>query len=405
MQLFDDRSRGFTPPIGIYHLRYKDNNKSLIRSEHFKSWVLTVPLEEIRIMVNKFNDDLFRKNVRNFLGDNICNRGIRETLERNPDKFWYYNNGICILCDEGNIIPEESYIRLTNPQIINGCQTAKSIEKFRGDLNGDLLVRIVESKDHDFVNLITLYQNTSNPVKKRDLKSNDPIQVRLKDELKMQHWYYETKRGEEFNKMSKKYRWMKKYFTSTYFSHNKIINNENVAKTLASIRLEPDIAVAKGSEDFFDKYYNQIFTQKTSTSNCLSPFILYNYMIKETYGMKRRFHEFKNESVFKNPASFYVLRLIYDTLNKQNNFEKKLIEYYETATQKNFDRLFKIMKKLISYYFELIYKSWKKDKIKYPDHRSYLQRTQTFKEIKKKYLRQIERLSRKINYVFKETVL
>lgn len=73
MQHFSDRMRDFTPPLGPYNLPYKDADKTMLRTEGYKSWVLTVPLEEVRSLVNRHEDKLFRKNVRNFLGANRCN--------------------------------------------------------------------------------------------------------------------------------------------------------------------------------------------------------------------------------------------------------------------------------------------------------------------------------------------
>ncbi|GAG63198.1 unnamed protein product, partial [marine sediment metagenome] len=100
----------------------------------YKSWVLTISVEEIRSLVNKYEDKLFRKNVRNFLGKSRTNKKIIETLDKDPAHFWYYNNGITILCDKANIVMEKGYVRLENPQIVNGCQTVKSIQKYDGEV-------------------------------------------------------------------------------------------------------------------------------------------------------------------------------------------------------------------------------------------------------------------------------
>ena len=56
------------------------------------------------------------------------------------------------------------------------------------------------STDHDFVSLLTLFQNSSNPVHNRDLRSNDPVQIRLKHELRRRGYYYENKTGEDMKK-------------------------------------------------------------------------------------------------------------------------------------------------------------------------------------------------------------
>ena len=39
-------------------------------------------------------------NVRGFLGSTEINRGMEATLTREPEYFWYYNNGVTIVCDD-----------------------------------------------------------------------------------------------------------------------------------------------------------------------------------------------------------------------------------------------------------------------------------------------------------------
>jgi AIPR protein len=40
---------------------------------------------------------LFTKNLRGVLGDTDVNNEIRDTIDKNPDLFWYFNNGITIV--------------------------------------------------------------------------------------------------------------------------------------------------------------------------------------------------------------------------------------------------------------------------------------------------------------------
>lgn len=72
-------------------------------------------------------DMLYEKNVRKFLGTRRkVNKAIRGTLENTPNLFGLYNNGITIVVsdlskDSSNIL------LLTNPFVVNGCQTTKII--------------------------------------------------------------------------------------------------------------------------------------------------------------------------------------------------------------------------------------------------------------------------------------
>jgi len=392
IQLYNDKMRDFTPSLGVYNLPFVDSNKSIIRTSPHKSWVLTITIEEIRSFVNKYGEDLFRKNVRLFLGKNRTNKKIIETLDKNPIDFWYFNNGITILCDKSNIIMEKGYIRLENPQIVNGCQTCMSIKEFNGDLKSEIMVRVIESTDHEFINFLTLYQNSSNPVRNRDLKSNDPVQVRLKHEFKRQGYYFEIKRGEEYDKMAKKYPAIK-----SEFNGNKI-NNEIIAKLLAAIKISPAVALSSGSDKFFGDYYDRIFTPNLSTFKCLIPYYLYE-IIRDTYaGNTKEFHIFDKDWVFKNRAIFYVLDFIYKSMTNAVN-EKNFISFHDNSDYE--DKFYKKIEKIINQYFEYIYKTW--DKKEY--YNTFLQNSNTKQNIITKYENEITNLDEKTQKLFYESLI
>lgn len=72
-------------------------------------------------------DLLYEKNVRKFLGNKRkVNKGIEATIENHPERFGLYNNGITIVAEEVTKISTDE-LTLTNPFIVNGCQTTRSI--------------------------------------------------------------------------------------------------------------------------------------------------------------------------------------------------------------------------------------------------------------------------------------
>lgn len=72
-------------------------------------------------------DLLYEKNVRKFLGSKRkVNKGIEATLENHPERFGLYNNGITIVAEDVDKSANGEVI-LTNPFIVNGCQTTRSI--------------------------------------------------------------------------------------------------------------------------------------------------------------------------------------------------------------------------------------------------------------------------------------
>ncbi|MFN8305107.1 MAG: AIPR family protein [Saprospiraceae bacterium] len=72
-------------------------------------------------------DRLYEKNVRKFLGGGrVINKGIANTLKNEPEKFGLYNNGITIVVEDFRE-EEDGYLILTEPFVVNGCQTTKTI--------------------------------------------------------------------------------------------------------------------------------------------------------------------------------------------------------------------------------------------------------------------------------------
>ncbi len=72
-------------------------------------------------------DTLYDKNVRKFLGHRRkVNKGIERTIEDCPEHFGLFNNGITIVA-EAVEKDTDGRIVLSNPYVVNGCQTTRSI--------------------------------------------------------------------------------------------------------------------------------------------------------------------------------------------------------------------------------------------------------------------------------------
>lgn len=73
-------------------------------------------------------DLLYEKNVRRFLGNRLnVNKGIEKTLRSKPERFGLYNNGITIVVETFQGQPNNVEYELTEPYIVNGCQTTRTI--------------------------------------------------------------------------------------------------------------------------------------------------------------------------------------------------------------------------------------------------------------------------------------
>ena len=225
--------------------------------------------------------------------------------------------------------------------------------------------------------------------------------MRLKREFKRQGYYFEIKRGEEYDEMLKDYPSIKSEYKYDP------LNNANVAKVLAAVRISPDIATSKGPDYFFDdENYDDVFPETISTSDCLAPYHLYWDYIRQSYKGKKRFHSFDKAFIFKNPASYHVLNYISKVLTSSmtKSWQNRFIAFWsETEWDDPVHRKFvRKLSKVISGYFEVCHKSWEKRWNKEGlDYNSYFQSSDSA-QIRKEYSRELARLGKQIVRVFNE---
>lgn len=146
---YDDRFTKKTKFTAIMPTRYAATSLDVRPTEYDLPWMIdlryvminVVDLYQIYENAAEKNYELFEENVREFLGTQGINNGIIRTLDSKKDRenFFYYNNGITIICEACETLKPDSLpkeyksnnyhygFKLTNPQIVNGCQTINSI--------------------------------------------------------------------------------------------------------------------------------------------------------------------------------------------------------------------------------------------------------------------------------------
>jgi len=135
-------------------------------------------------------DLLYEKNVRKFLGNKRkVNKGIEQTLEKHPERFGLYNNGITIVAEDVKRSGDDE-VDLSNPFIVNGCQTTRSIwsvlqrrlnsggsaptqeqKDWQSQLDNAVVVTkivVVGSEGEELLTETTRYTNSQNAVGEKD---------------------------------------------------------------------------------------------------------------------------------------------------------------------------------------------------------------------------------------------
>ena len=325
---YRDSERNFLPLAHPFDLEYKAEGE-LFKSSHTKAWVFTINAEEIKRFAMSYDgNELFRKNVRNFLGPSETNKRMYDTLKdkRESENFWFYNNGITVLCRDARNDHDNRHIKLEDPQVINGCQTVTSIKNFMGDTKADVLVRVIASNDNEFMENVVHYQNSSNPVKKRDLKSNDSVQIRLHRELLKRGWFYEIKSGEDFKSACILNPSLKK------LCNLGPIDNRDLAKAIVATQFNPALAAGQGENYYFGEMYEDIFTNDLSSTSALAMIEL-EWLVQYDIGWSnKKFHEeFDKEWTFKKPAHYVLNGVFYKALMKVDDGLRRFTNFYDVV--------------------------------------------------------------------------
>lgn len=147
---------------------------------------------------------LFAQNLRYYVKNAKIDGNIIESIQEHPENFWYYNNGVILICDDYSIAGDRILVR--NFSIINGGQTAKLIGET--DFGRDFFIqcKIIKnkygSKDDrlEFIANVAEATNTQKPIKDKDLIANRIEQRLLKKQLADAGIYCQIKRGEKVNR-------------------------------------------------------------------------------------------------------------------------------------------------------------------------------------------------------------
>ena len=268
--LLSDYFDGVAPPVPSLDLEIEAGEgiagsgvlHRLDQNTNIESWIFSMSGRAVGELYVHAGIRLFARNVRGFLGNTQINRGMETTLRKEPQFFWYYNNGITVVCDEAKCETSggRDILRLTNPQVINGQQTTRSIARSIGKTtSASVLMRVIrvsrddehEGNSHCFESLVSQIvsaTNWQNAIRQSDLMSNDRRQIEIERQMRKLDYYYVRKRqtkGEARRAAgSQKYR---------------LVRKDEIAQAVAACDLETSI-LREGKEGLFEeRWYSHIF--------------------------------------------------------------------------------------------------------------------------------------------------
>ncbi|PSB26853.1 AIPR family protein [Stenomitos frigidus] len=294
---------------------------------------IVIDNEEVRSKADMTNDeyevikkstlleDAFNDNVRIYQKKSSINKNIKSTaLSDENSKFFYYNNGVTLTCDSFSYSDRRApVIELKNVQVVNGSQTIHSLyEAFLEDSSKfrdiEILCRICEVRDPALSTRIAEYTNSQNPVKSRDIRSVDFIQLSLEKEFLVNEKFYERKKNQYAEKPL-----------------NQRIDAEKAGQVLmAFFNRSPYEAKNRKGLIFGDKY-EEVFNEEVNADKVWLAYNLFEKIESEKNKIKLEIVGdqllFRNKSYILH-ASYYILYVIGE-LARRNKIELKYSNFQE----------------------------------------------------------------------------
>lgn len=228
---------------------------------------------------------LLYDNVRGYLGDTSFNVNIKNSLEKEPEHFFMFNNGLTFVVKKLTVtrgaLAGKYRFSLEGFQLVNGGQTIRSIfEYLKKDSDSfeleklktaQVLVRLfkVSEQESDDASMlksrIAEYTNSQNAIKASDLKSIDYKQIQIENYLKPFGILYARKASDVGNQDD---------------SLKKRLPMELLAKILYAYQGFPE-RVTNQRKRLFTDYYDEIFGETLDLDN-LPHIIDLFYKIKDS---------------------------------------------------------------------------------------------------------------------------
>lgn len=313
MGIMSDYLDGVAPPIRSLDLAIESGGSTQASGtsrrfdpeSEIESWVFSMSGADVGELFTRSGVRLFARNIRGFLGGTAINTAMEATLTRQPKYFWYFNNGVTIVCDGAQKIGEggRERLRVENPQVINGQQTTRVLAAHRrGTSKASVLVRVIriprshdegDRRFDDLVSRIVEATNWQNAIRPSDLMANDRQQVLLEREFRKLGYQYLRKRqtkAEARRMVRAQYQFL--------------VKKEELAQAVAACELDPAVVRAGKERLFEERYYPTVFAS-SSAGDYLDRYWMMRHVSRVARGYPERAY-----------AKWLVLHTVWELLEK-----------------------------------------------------------------------------------------
>lgn len=316
--------------------------------EPIKSYFGLVAGSDLATLYSSNGRQLFSPNIRLHLGDTEVNEGISNTIEDNPEKFWYYNNGITALASEidkkaiGGTGSEMGIFVCKNLRVVNGAQTVGTITEKNKTNPGNvekirIWVRIFEVEDDNEQESkkITRTNNTQNRIDSRDFVSLDPQQTRIKNELAIENINYVFRSGEFLEK------------DEIGFDLNEAVVTKACLQDEVSYSVQAKREISKLWNDIDKTPYKLLFNGSTNAIE-LSKEVFILQRIEKLISQKKK-ETSGRDKLFVTHGNRFILHLVFTKLKQEDILHTEITDDKISATFKEaHDELYAEVEELYS---------------------------------------------------------
>lgn len=320
---------------GNFFEKSEGGNRALIMELYAKDIVRIVSNDESlrndtqasleKIREAKIDEKAFNENVRIYLHQKTnINKSIKSTAidETESSNFFFYNNGITITCELFKYQGKKDVpIILKNIQVVNGGQTIHSLKEALSESdnieNVSLLCKIYQTSNKELKASIAEFTNSQNPVKNRDIRSIDEIQIKLEKEFQLLGYYYERKKDQY-----------------KIYPKEKRLDSEKIGQILFAYNGKPGEAKNRKSL-IFDSEYDNIFGSKANAKDILKKYNLYLFIEDKKRTLEEKYS-------FLKYATYYILYFCSILIDKE---EYDIERDKEIIYQKSLENIKNIVEK------------------------------------------------------------
>jgi len=273
--------------------------------------------------------NIFEDNIRVDQNDKSLECSFGNTISEQKAKFYLFHNGVTISCKNLENISSPYSFNITNPQIINGCQSLSTLFKMYQDkkISEDdckkimILARFFQTKDENEVNSICQSTNTQRKIEKWDLRTNDFVQKILEKVLNLEGYSYLRKKKPG--------------------ARDKVLITD-LGQWIYSCKYKKPAKAKSSKKDLFDilkgdeSIYKKIFNEKELKINEIKKICDYCIFVRKEIKKKNKElkgKDNKNKRSFLGHANFHIMTFLYSYGAKEEKDFEKAIKFCEKAVK------------------------------------------------------------------------